>query len=127
MAALMTAALNNDFEMTELLLGRGADISRKNNTGETVLMCAVVIKDNPEFVKLLLASGAQIDKQDNDGMIALGWAVLWGTSNVAKFLIDKGADIDMAIAGIEKYNSRNGGFVDSETVKGIKILKDMKK
>ncbi len=126
MTALMVAAIRR-LEMTRFLLDKGADIGRKNNDGETVLMMSVVFNDNTEIVELLLDRGAQINEQANNGMIALGWAAIWGSSEVARFLIDKGADIDTAMVGLEKYNSGDNSFATSKATEGLEMLKRMKR
>jgi ankyrin repeat protein len=70
-------------------------------------------------------------KQSNDGITALGWAAFWGNAEIARLLLDKGADINTTIAGLEKSASAASERKDNiwafGTSEAIIMLKDMKR
>jgi len=53
---LMLASYNGEVETTRMLLGRGADVDRRNDRGQTPLGGAA-FKGDEEIVALLLAHG----------------------------------------------------------------------
>jgi hypothetical protein len=58
------------YDMTNLLLSKGADPNIKNNNGTTVLMLAAE-SFNKKVIELLVEKGADINAKDNDGNSAL--------------------------------------------------------
>ena len=90
-------------------------------------MMGAILNRNLQIVELLLDRGAQINEQDNNGMTALGWSAFWGSSEVARLLIDKGADIDTAMVGLEKYSSGDNNFAAPKATEGVEMLKRMKR
>ena len=55
-----------------------------------------VLKDNGEVVRLLLANGADIEikAKDSFGGTPLMWAAFWGLYDMAKLLLEVGADVN---------------------------------
>ena len=109
--ALMWAAAQNQPDMIRYLASKGADVNARstvrdwprrmtaeerpkdlNRGGLTGLMFAA--RDGKiEAVRALLAAGAGINLADPDGATALHVALLNGHWDVAKLLIDSGADV----------------------------------
>ena len=114
--------------IAELLLGRGAQINKQDNFGNTALIKVVSVSTDDtdtsriEMVKFLLKRGADI--YINEALSAT--ASFWN-SEIAGLLIDKGADIDAAIAHLEKYTSSESGLEQFAATEGIRMLKEMKR
>jgi ankyrin repeat protein len=87
---VMHATAVGDANLLKLLLDKGADVNAKNKAGATALMWAVGDRDK---VRALLDRGADVNAQAASGrtplMIAVGSP---GAAEVAKLLIDKGAN-----------------------------------
>ena len=79
---------NSIVEIAKLLVKHGADLEAFDNKGYTPLMYHS-IKGNVDMVKYLLSAGA--NNRDNEGRTALHIA---STVDVAKFLVENGADIE---------------------------------
>jgi len=89
---LMIAAWRGDIPMMELLVARGADVNKANALGERALMHAAW-RGQPAAAEWLLAHGARIDSEPMHWG-ALHYAVFAGHGEVAKLLLDRGADIN---------------------------------
>jgi len=90
--ALMRAAQNGHPDVVAALLAAGADPNSRNNSGATALMWGV---GNPRVVELLLDHGAIPDAKPDSGHTALIIAAgSDGTSDVARLLIGRGADVN---------------------------------
>lgn len=141
-------------EMVRILLDSGADTNTRNNEGYSPLHLAIKM-ESKKIVEILLNSGADIElplenDTDYNGCTALTLAVRFGgQEEVAKMLIDKGANVnvqDRAWAsplffavveghqGIAKmlldggalvYNTKNGvrmGLIQHAAKKGYKEM-----
>lgn len=89
---LMIGAWTGNIPLMELFVARGADLHRANAFGETALMHAAW-NGHLDAVKWLLARGARINRDANDWS-ALHYAVFAGRADVARLLLDGGANID---------------------------------
>jgi ankyrin repeat protein len=85
--ALMLAAENNQGEIVQLLLKKNADPNLEDQTGWTALMKAVY-QGNAGCVKALAARSRQ---EVNRGLLV---AALTGHQEIAKILLDNGAEVD---------------------------------
>lgn len=70
----------------QLLLGRGADVERRDETGRTALSLASQHR-YLDAVRLLVLNGAQTDTPDNEGRRPLDYAAQEHHGNVVKFLL----------------------------------------
>ena len=110
--ALYIAAREADFELLDLLVEYGARADQSiNPEGATLLIAALGfgphqlgggVEAPPRELELaermgdaVLALGAEIDAGRNDGMTALHLAALEGRDDIVRYLIDKGAQIDV--------------------------------
>ncbi|EFR01308.1 26S proteasome non-ATPase regulatory subunit 10 [Nannizzia gypsea CBS 118893] len=80
--------------ITSLLLEKGADPSRKYDTGMTALHLATFNRNNAT-AKLLISHGANVSVKDNDGQTALHIAAHYNCHAIAVKLIEAGADISV--------------------------------
>jgi ankyrin repeat protein len=111
--ALLLAAESGYGEIVRLLIARGADANSKTDNGWTALMAASE-RGHPEVVRLLLDNGADVNAKNKDGLTALivvfsqhTFKSLFqmglpqqvphsngGRLEVARLLLDKGADVN---------------------------------
>jgi len=84
-------------DVARFLIAQGAEINTRNNFGATPLNSAFYGSGADfDLVKRLIAKGADINTRDNSGMTPILHAALFGDLETAKFLIDHGADINVA-------------------------------
>src|SRR5665647_1709331 len=86
---LMLAVRENYMDLVKRLLDRQPKLGARNRYGETALMFAA--KSNLEMVKLLVERGAAINQTGWNPLIYAAWQ---GKTDVVKYLLEKGADID---------------------------------
>ena len=85
---LMMAAINNQLELAQKLIERGADVNRK---GWTPLHYAAT-RGHREMMRLLLDNDAYIDSESDNGTTPLMVAAYAGTPLAVKLLLEAGAD-----------------------------------
>ncbi len=91
---LVAAAKKGDADAVKSLLDKGADANAKNSYGATALTFAAD-KGHLEVVKLLLKHKADPKVKDTFYKAApLFWAVYRGNADIAKALLDAGAEAD---------------------------------
>ena len=79
-------------KVIELLRQHGAST---NTSSESNALCDAVRSGGLQAVKEQLANGVDINAEDSEfGVTALSWAALLDNTEIAKFLIAKGADIN---------------------------------
>ena len=93
---LMVAVRNNYFhdnstEMVKLLLEAGARVDLQDKDGKSPLM----VTGDVAIAKILLGKGVPIDQVAYDGWHALLYAMKWGNFELAEFLLEQGADLDL--------------------------------
>ncbi|OAQ96800.1 hypothetical protein LLEC1_07072 [Akanthomyces lecanii] len=89
---ILCATMTRDIEMSTLLLYAGADIFTTDVDDQSLFSIAFRISDDPSLVEmLLLRSGLAPEYEKKNYLTA---AVERGWCNVAKLLIEKGADVE---------------------------------
>src|SRR5258708_20417654 len=91
MNALITYVTLNQEKMVTELLQRGADVTLRDEDGDTALHCAVV-SGNINVLRQLLAKGADPNAQNKLGGTPLMWAGTDGNDEAAPALLENGAD-----------------------------------
>ena len=90
---LLNMVRNNDIEAVKALLKGGADVNQQD---DMMGYNALGLTTNIEMMKVLISAGANINHQDKrTGYTPLMNALNSCKADVAKFLIDKGADINI--------------------------------
>lgn len=89
---LSTATSNDHVETVKLLSEWGADIEVKDSYGATPLMRKAHRGGPIEMVNLLLGYGANVETRDSTGSTPLMAALLENKAEIAKLLLDWGAD-----------------------------------
>lgn len=87
------AVLATDAERMTFLLGKGADINKKDSQGYTPLTSAVRL-GSLDATKFLLDHGAKVDVPDSDGWVPLLHAVLRNDVPAIDVLVKKGANVN---------------------------------
>jgi len=91
---LMAAVRNGHRKITQLLVGRGADVNRATNKGYTALHLATG-RGKTAILVALLQGGADLDRRDNEGTSALGFAISSGALSSARELLSRGASVSL--------------------------------
>jgi ankyrin repeat protein len=86
--ALMLAAINNEFDVAQLLVQKGADV---NKQGWTPLHYASS-KGHIQMMRLLMENDAYLDAESPNGTTPLMMAAHYGTPSAVKLLLEEGAD-----------------------------------
>lgn len=112
---LLIAAMAQNSEMViKTLIEAGANVNFKNHSGLTALIFACMNQeDNTRVVRMLLKAGAEVNARSNEGETALMVAALTGKTNVAKLLIQNGADVNLVCNG-EGLSFLGCSYVDSD-------------
>ncbi|KAE8357611.1 ankyrin repeat-containing domain protein [Aspergillus caelatus] len=92
-AALSMAAQSRCEAVAELLIGKGAPLNTKNQSGLTPLSLAV-LGGFKNIVRLLLDNGAAVEATDRYGRTPLLSAVSSGLEEIVKLLLDKDANVE---------------------------------
>jgi uncharacterized protein len=87
-SALMLAAINNQLELAQLLIERGADV---NKAGWTPLHYAAV-RGHRQMMRLLIENDAYIDSESPNGSTPLMMAASSESPLAVKLLLEEGAD-----------------------------------
>ena len=141
---LLRAARGADVDSMKLLLAHGALVDLPQASGETPLMVAVGLavptdtrgkfrtqSDALAAAQVLLDAGANVNARDTRGRTALHAAAAQGYTDVAKFLVEHGADLKAADndgvlpvdAALGKLRGGRGpGAVHSDTAKALTEL-----
>ena len=91
----MRAAQKGHLAVVKVLQDAGANINAVDKNGYTALM-ATVINYQPEMFSYLLEQSVELNARDTTtGWTALIWAVKDGRINMARQLLDKGADFTL--------------------------------
>ena len=102
--ALILAASNGHINVVNYFLGKGVNLSLKNNNGWTALMAASS-NGHLDVVKILTEKGADFSIKNNNGLTALMLAAENGHYDVVTFLLKKGADFSI------KNNNDSTAFI----------------
>jgi len=94
MTALQAAAYYGHQEIVDLLIGRGAEINKKDDEAGTTPLMAAIVGGEPEIADLLVKGGADVNLKTKDGVSALFCAVGIEHPGLVSLLIERGADIN---------------------------------
>ncbi|KAK2831302.1 hypothetical protein Q7C36_016388 [Tachysurus vachellii] len=126
--ALHTACEYGHLSIAKLLLAKGADPNRTDNTQTTSLHLAAE-QGHFRVARLLVNSGADVKLKDNRNYSALHFAALRGCTGICRFLLSHGEDADvmtgqkwtpMHLAALKGHSEtllvleENGGSVDAQ-------------
>ncbi len=113
--ALMWAAAEGHAAVVRTLLAHGADVKARSESGYTPLLFGVRSGDM-ETTRTLLAAGGDVNDVSKDGTMPLLLATVRGrTTDLAKFLLEQGADPNAAFAGYTVLHWAAGNWETSLT------------
>ena len=93
---------NDDYLGIKKYIKNGADMSETNETGESVLSCALRERCDYETLMLLVEGGADMFDTDDEGVSVFDMAITYDNLKMVNYLIEKGIDVNKT--------SRNSGF-----------------
>ena len=104
-SALAVAARFGHDNVVQLLLRNKAEVDLSGSNYELTPAIAAAVGGNVSTMKMLVEAGADIDHVDvvND-CAPLHWGMLYGNNDLANYLIDSGADLDLEVLE-GKYNA----------------------
>jgi len=85
---------DDDYLGIKKYIKNGADVNKANETGESVLSCAMRECCSMETVMLLIENGADKFDFDDEGVSILDMAVTYNNIEMCKYLLEQGADIN---------------------------------
>ena len=88
-------------EIVGLLLDAGADANWKDPVGVSLLHRSIRAGDRADEVKLLLDHGVPVDEPSTLGQTPLMTAVTFGAKDVARLLVDRGAEVNARVPGFD--------------------------
>lgn len=98
MLLLQDQGINTCLELLPLFLEKGVDVNRRDNRGNTALLCNTSTLNQcfKDIVKELVRAGADVNMANNEGNTALHYVLKYSTQDIARFLVKKGADYNHA-------------------------------
>ncbi len=87
---LNQAAMENNIQMVNDLIAKGADVNAKSHYGLTDLYVAIW-NGNTEVVKILIKKGADVNEKSDNGETALSIAQSKNHSEIIQLLMQAGA------------------------------------
>lgn len=88
---------NEALKIIKILVGVvKLDVDTKNRDGKTLLalFCDTLRSDAEDIINYLISHGADLESKDHEGFTPLLTAARNNKGNIAKLLIDKGADVN---------------------------------
>ena len=93
--ALHVAVRFGHVKAVEALIAAGTYVNVTDDNGRTALHVAALF-GHAEIVKALIDAKAEVNAKDNDGHMALYWSTIMEHATIAVFLLNNGADRDIA-------------------------------
>lgn len=91
--AIISAALNGQYEIVNILIKAGSDINYKNYSGNSAILA--INKNNiPEILQLLIDNGANVNDTNNDKWTPLHYFCRDNEEKAVKILLDYKAEIN---------------------------------
>lgn len=86
--------VRDQLRVVKLLLDHGADPNVRVDKGNSTLMAKAAFHDDINLVRLLADAGANVDADRRKDRSPLRYAVIGGSVVTARFLLEKGADVE---------------------------------
>jgi len=91
---LYYAIYQNNVDLVQFLIDRGANIEAVDDVGRTLLHCAAYF-NFADIVELLVSVGANLSAKDNLGRTPLHQAVCGASIGVVQYLLSQGVDVNV--------------------------------
>ena len=86
------AVQDSDIDTMQRIFKEEPDLFRKLRENHDSIVCEAAKESSPEVIRWLIERGADVNEQDSNGETGLCWAVMRGRYDVAKVLLECGAD-----------------------------------
>ena len=86
---------NDDYIGIKQYLKNAANLEETNETGESILSCAIREKCDFETLLLLVENGANIKDFDEEGVSIFDMAITYNNFEMVQYLINQGIDVNM--------------------------------
>ena len=93
MNAWLELLRNNDYLNVKKYIKDGGDLSETNDTGESVLACALRERCDMDLLTLLIEGGADVRDFDDEGVSVLDMAITYDNLEMVEYLIKEGIDV----------------------------------
>ena len=94
MSKWLEALKNNSLDEIKSLLDAKEDVNEENESGESVLACALRSRCDFSLLMFLVEHGADIYAFDNEGVSVFDMAVTYNNIEMVEFLMSKGVDVN---------------------------------
>lgn len=84
----------DDFLNVKKYIKNGADVNETNESGESVLACAIRERCDIDLLILLIENGADIFYFDDEGVSIFDIAITYNNIDIVKHLIKEGIDVN---------------------------------
>lgn len=103
--SLCYAAKQGDLDMVRFLVGLGADVNKGDQLGYNPLHVAALFNGQFDCLRFLVENGADINQQNSAGLTALFIAVWHRNHEGVLYLLEKGANANLALTDHPPYCS----------------------
>ncbi|HXG11201.1 MAG TPA: ankyrin repeat domain-containing protein, partial [Gemmataceae bacterium] len=86
------AVEDSDIDTMQRIFKEEPDLFRKLRENHVSIVCEAAKESSPEVIRWLIARGADVNEQDSNDWTGLCWAVSYGRYDIAKVLLECGAD-----------------------------------
>jgi ankyrin repeat protein len=85
---------NNDYLSIKKYIKDGGDLTVTNDTGESVLACALRERCDMDILMLLVENGADIFDFDDEGVSVLDMAITYDNLEMVRYIVERGKDVN---------------------------------
>jgi len=86
---------NNDFIGVKKYIRDGADVNDANDTGESVLACALRSRCDMDLLMLLIDGGADVFDFDEEGVSIFDMSITYNNIEIVEYIIEQGIDVNL--------------------------------
>ena len=96
---ILNAVNGGNLELVELLANAGGNLSYKGGRLKSNLLMFAIDSGSIPIVQYLIQKGVNINEADESGWFPLTLAVVYSLNDIAKILVDAGADLNIKFYG----------------------------
>lgn len=85
---------NDDFISVKKYIKDGGDVNDANESGESVLACAIRSRCDIDLLMLLIESGADIFEFDDEGVSIFDMSITYNNIDIVKYILEQGIDVN---------------------------------
>ncbi len=84
----------DDFVGVKKYIKDGGDINDSNESGESVLACALRSRCDIDLLMLLIKNGADIFEFDDEGVSIFDMSITYNNIDIVKYILEQGIDVN---------------------------------